>query len=176
VGTHSNLILPELASGRGTARRSRVVEGQAHSRASDDVSKDCVDILEDLPRGYPEGVDFSSGKPGVARCIPPRPISKGVGFPIDFDREPGIAAEEVENIGPAWMLSAELHSLRLMSQALPKNHLRQGHRLPKDPCVLNAVGSRFGCNIFEHPEGPSTMLRMVPLPETSSGRNGNLQC
>ena len=42
------LILPELASGRGTSRRSRMVEGQTPCCFSQDEPKHGVGVIEKL--------------------------------------------------------------------------------------------------------------------------------
>jgi hypothetical protein len=99
-------ILRELASGRGTARR--VVEGQTRLSFSEDVAKDGVRIRQNLSGRNPQGPDPSSLEPGIADCIPPRPIAARMRLPVYFDRQPGIAAEEIQHIRPGRMLAAKL--------------------------------------------------------------------
>jgi hypothetical protein len=50
-------ILPELASGRETVRRSRMVEGKTRNRLSRDVPKHCIDIFENLGCGNSQRFD-----------------------------------------------------------------------------------------------------------------------
>src|SRR3546814_1599858 len=51
------LFLPELVSGRGTVRRSRMVEGQPRLRGRDNPPHDTVQIAKHLACGNPHRRD-----------------------------------------------------------------------------------------------------------------------
>ena len=162
------MILPELVSGRGTARRSRVVEGQPCDGERKDRVGDVIRRGQNARRRDAESADSRLRQPGVAAFVPLAPHR--MGRPIDLDRQSRIGAIGIEYIRPAWMLTAELASARRAAQSLPQQHLRQGHLPSQSPCAADTAMARVRRNVLEHRVHPSTMLRMVPLPETSSGR------
>ena len=113
-------ILPELVSGRGTTRR--VVEGQASSRFSHDMTKHDVHILQNFNGRNPQRLDPGRLQPLVAIRVPLWPITARVRLPVHLDRQPCIAAEEVENVRPAWMLTPKLQAIGPLPKLLPENH------------------------------------------------------
>jgi hypothetical protein len=68
------------------------------------------------------------------------------------------------------MLPTELETIRSAAKRLPKYHFRKRHLAAEATRVPSGSLSSLRCNVLEH--GPSTVLRTVPLPEASSGRNG----
>jgi hypothetical protein len=54
---------------------------------------------------------------------------------IDLDRQPRIAAEEVEDVRSGWMLSAEFEAFRALAQPLSEDHFRQAHFPAQLACV-----------------------------------------
>src|SRR5213082_2438703 len=87
---------------------------------------------------------------------------------IHFDCQSCIAAEEVDDIRPGGMLSPKFESVGTLSKPMPENHFWQRHLASKLARALRRARSCLGGNILQH--DPSTVLRTVPLPETSSGR------
>ncbi len=79
-------------------------------------------------------------------------------FAIDLDRQLRVRAIEVEDITRDRMLTAELDPIGRTTQPLPQQCFGQAHRLTQ------ATGLRYG-------RGPSTTLRVVPLPMPCMGRN-----
>jgi hypothetical protein len=69
------------------------------------------------------------------------------------------------------MFAPELETTRRLAQRLPEQDFGQAHITTSRPRSAYGVSSTFRQHILEHRDSPSTMLRMVPLPETSSGRN-----
>jgi hypothetical protein len=171
VGIQYTSFLPELVSGRGTTRRSRVVEGQARGRLGDDPVNNSVRILEEFNSRNTKRFNSSGMKPLIPSGVMCRPVPPGMGFAVDLNREASIAAEEVENIRPRRMLAAEFQAVRFLAEHLPKDHFGQSHLTPKVTRVFCRGLPRFRRDVFQHGYCPSTMLRLVPLPETSSGRN-----
>ena len=163
-------ILPELASGRGTARRSRVVEGQARRCFVDDPAKHRIGISKHLNSGNSQRLDAGRTKPGVARLVPLGPISARVRFAVDLERESGIAAEEIEHERSSGMLAAELQPGRTLPQPMPERNFWEGHLATQAPGIACRPRASLWRDVLEHWLDPATMLRMVPLPETSSGR------
>jgi hypothetical protein len=170
VGTRGPLkFLPELASGRGTSRRSRMVEGQPRNRLRQGSADDRIDITKHFRRGNPEGLNTGSEKPGIPRFITSRPVASGVRFPIYFHREARIAAEEIEDERAGRVLASKFQPARPVTQRSPKKGFGQAHLGAERARSLHGSRRSFRCNVLEHSR-PSTMLRMVPHPETSSGR------
>jgi len=165
-------FLPELVSGRGTARRSRVVEGQSRTCSNDNVLDHAGQILEHLDRWYPQSRNTNVAKPCVPSRILRRPIATSMRLPVNFDRQSGIATEEIEaEFPPRRSLTPKFQPARTLSKFLPKQHLRQRHLTSEAAGLPHRVNSALWCRVLEHRFCPSTMLRMVPLPEPSSGRN-----
>ena len=163
-------ILPELVSGRGTARRSRVVEGQACARCVDYTLGASVGIAQDLSGGNPQRRDPSLGKEGIAFRIALRPVAHVVRDTIDLDPQPCIAAIKVEDEIVTAVLATKLEAIGAGLKHAPQQNFGQRHFPAQLARFANGSGGRFWRNIFQHRKNPSTMLRMVPLPETSSGR------
>ena len=166
MGSGAPSFLPELVSGRGTARRSRVVEGQAGADFGDDAAQNRVGVPQDFYRRDAQGCDAGLKQPGVAL----RPVAPVMRFTVYFDRQAGVAAKEIEAVRPGGMLPTEFYTSLLFAKDPPEDHLRQRHFTPKATRVANSAFSSLRCDVPEQGAGPSTMLRMVPLPETSSGR------
>ncbi len=171
MGAEVTLFLPELVSGRGTARHSRVVEGQTRNASGHYANGNRVQIPQHLKRRNTQRRDAACIEPGITPAIRPGANSAAMPLTIDLDRQSRIAAKEIENVGAARMLPPKLQTARSRSQYLPQQHLRQRHLSAQLPRALyRSERSRWRL-ISQHRLSPSTMLRMVPLPETSSGRN-----
>jgi hypothetical protein len=164
-------FLPELVSGRGTARRSRVVEGQARTRFGNDPAQDRIKVPENLGRRNPQRRNPATSQPGIPSRIARRSLPKTMRLAIHLDREPCIAAVEIETERTGRMLVTKLEPGRPLAQFSPQQRLGQAHRTTPRSRSLHGVPAPFRRMILEHRTCPSTMLRMVPLPETSSGRN-----
>ena len=168
-------VLPELASGRGTARQRRVVEGQSCSSRSNDRIENRPDVTKNFRRRYPEGLYSGGSHPPVASRVSAGSVAAIMDLAVNFDRQTGIAAEKVQDVGAAGMLAAKLQAVRPLSQRLPEHDLGKGHFATQPACRADASLSSFRCDVLKH-FCPSTMLRMVPLPEPSSGRIRNTLC
>ena len=162
-------FLPELVSGRGTAQRSWVVEGKACSRLGSNQPRDRVQVLQNFSRRDANGVNARGCEPLISGQISDGPITCKVSPSVNLDREPSIAAKEIEDVRATWVLPPKFESVRPGAKPPPKQDFRQAHLFAKAPRAARRSASRLWCDISQH--SPSTMLRMVPLPETSSGRN-----
>jgi hypothetical protein len=111
-------------------------------------------------------LDAMVGQQRVTLFVADRLIDPVVRVTIDFDAKPRSRAIEVEGKQPGRMLMAKLELKGAFPQLLPKQNLRKRH-LASQP--LRAFHSRR--RFLQHRACPSTMLRMVPLPKTSLGRN-----
>ena len=49
---------------------------------------------------------------------------------IDFDHQPNLAAEEIDDVGIDWMLAAKFESCGAPAQLLPKHDLGESHFSP----------------------------------------------
>jgi hypothetical protein len=68
------------------------------------------------------------------------------------------------------MLAPKFEPAGLPPKGLPDHHFRERHICTKVARAPYRLCPSFWRNVSEHSVSPSTMLRMVPLPETSSGR------
>jgi hypothetical protein len=142
------------------------VEGQAIASLRHDVTDDGIQIAQYLARRNPQNFHAMLGQKNIVPRIPLRPIPARVDFPIHLHSQPSRRAVEVEHIGPRRMLSAKPQALGPIAQDTPQDHLGQRQfttqtpRSPYRPARLRRYAHR-----------PSTMLRMVPLPKHSLGRN-----
>ena len=164
------LILPELVSGRGTSRRSRMVEGQACRGFVNYPSKHRVRIVQNVARCDAQRPDPDRFEPSISCPVTDRLIASRVSYAIDFDGQPRVSAKEINDVRTARMLTAKLEATRSLTQPTPENYFRKTHLSPKLACFDRRAGASFRRDVFEHPLFPSTVLRTVPLPETSSGR------
>jgi hypothetical protein len=153
-------ILPEFSSGRGTARHCRVVEGYARRSLFKDMPHHRVHVSEDIGSGNSKRPDTDALKLDVACGVSLRPIAAIVRLSVNLDREAGFAAKEIEDKRSKWMLPAKLEAFGTRSKNAPKQGFRQAHILTQRSGALE-VSHRHSC--------PSTMLRMVPLPEKARG-------
>src|SRR5690606_4757288 len=90
--------------------------------------------------------------------------------------------EEVQHVVAGGMLAAELEAVGALAEVAPEEAFGKGLGLAESASADRRFGGGFGEGVFEHwvfppfPRvgGPLTpppsALRMVPLPETSSGR------
>ena len=166
----SHSFLPELVSGRGTARRSRVVEGQACSRRIDDIRRAGFSIAHYIGSWNAKRFDSGRREEGIPPCVAAWPVAHIVRDTIDLDAQSCIAAIEIENEIITTVLTSEFEAIGARLKYAPQQHFRKRHLSAQSAGFPNGAGGRFRCNIPEHRIHPSTMLRMVPLPETSSGR------
>jgi hypothetical protein len=124
-----------------------------------------VEIIEDVSRCNPQGCEACFGQLTVASKVALRRAPHRVGLTIHFDRDPAREAGEVCHVAAAWKLSTKPQAVRLLTQLLPQNDLRQGHTAAKLTCTADGNVRRADCAVPDAPPfDPSTMLRMVPLP------------
>ncbi|BCA58712.1 hypothetical protein HMP06_1481 [Sphingomonas sp. HMP6] len=166
-------FLPERVSGRGTVRRSRMVEGCTLACAQGDETENPVQMSQNINRRNTKGDNAAFGHPGVARGIPRWSVSPAMRLAVDLDAKLGRVAIEVERIVARRVLLSPIMTSAAAAQLLPEQHLGQRQFMAQ---LARSVPSFAGspdhraCSPKRR-ANPSTMLRMVPLPETSSGRN-----
>lgn len=158
-------ILPELVSGRGTARRSRGVEGRALCCDMQDVCHHGVEIAQDIARGDPERLDVMRRQNRIPPFIALRPIAKFMRHAINFDAQANLGAVEIKDIGTGRMLATKLQSIRSRSQLRPQSDFGQAQLAAKSARAFYGL-ARFA----QHRPRPSTMLCMVPLTKPSLGK------
>jgi len=163
-------ILPELVSGRGTIRHRRMVEGQARACGSHDGFGYAVRVAQHLSGSDTKCLNSRRPELIIADYVSPRPIFSVVCDAIYLDSETRIATIKVQNERPARMLASKFEAQRISPQCAPQQNFGKAHFFTKAPRIANDFWRRFWRNVFEHLHHPSTILRMVPLPESSSGR------
>ncbi|MGY4396654.1 hypothetical protein ACVWZA_001834, partial [Sphingomonas sp. UYAg733] len=110
-----------------------------------------VEIIKDVLRLNTQGHDTFARDPIVAFGIPRRLIAPPVRFSIDFDRDQGVAAIEVDRIGTGGMLSPKLDAGRPAAQHGPQSDLGQRHRAPKSarlPDRLARTTQHSACPLY----------------------------
>ncbi len=160
----AGLFLPKFHLGRGTVRRT--VEGQAIASLSDDIANDAVQIAKHLAGRNTQDGHAMLREKRIAPRVPLRPVSPLMGFPIDLHRKLCRRAVEVEHIRPRRMLPAKTQAFRPLAQDTPQHDLRQRQVAPE-----MSRSSYRPARLRRYSHRPSTMLRMVPLPKHSLGRN-----
>jgi hypothetical protein len=151
-------------TGRETIRR--MVVGYARARLVEGVADYGFQIRQHIGCWNAQHCHADFCQPGITNVVALRSIATIMGFAVYLDRQPGVAAKEIEDVGACGMLAAELDAGRALSQFAPEKALWQAHRLAQYARALDCASRPT-----QHHRNPSTMLRMVPLPETSSGGN-----
>jgi hypothetical protein len=147
-----------------------MVEGQPRSRFGNDPLQNRIWIVQQRFGGNAERFDCSRSQPIITHGIPLRPVAERVRFSINLNRQPSVTTEEVEDVRTGRVLAAELQAVWTLPEPMSEYHFGKAHRAPQLPRVAHRVRRRFWRNVFQHRRCPSTVLRTVPLPETSSGR------
>ncbi len=147
-------ILP--GTGRGTARRRRVVEGLA---VRQNVSNRPFHVVKDFTRGNAKRSIPLRHQPFVPSFIAPRICAPIMRFPVHLDRQPRFETDEVEHERPRRMLPPPFKAARPLSQLAPQQHFRQGHLSAEFPRNADACPGSS-----QHRASPSIVLRTVPLP------------
>ena len=171
MGSDTLSILPQLRWGRGTIRRT--VEGRAPARVVGDQSQDTLEIPQYFRRWNPHRHNAIGSQPLIASFIPLRPGTAFMRLPVHLDAQLRTVAVEIERIRSGRMLFAPVESPSTATKLLPQKHLGKGKRTPQrsGPAIRFARAFQHAARSRSSCATPSTMLRMVPLPETSSGRN-----
>src|SRR3546814_20197902 len=98
------LCPPGLVSGRGTVRRSRMVEGQPRLRGRDHPPHDTVQIAKHLACGNTHRRVTVRLEPPVGPGNAHRPITSPVRLAIDLDRQPRVTTGAIGRTIAFWML------------------------------------------------------------------------
>lgn len=147
-------FLPELVSGRRTARRSRVVEGQPRLSRRRNPAHNRLQIIQHIAGRYAQRHNPGCRKPCIPRCVMLRPRAAFVASSVDLDRQSCVAAVKIQNIWSGRVLAAKFQTSRASAQDLPDKHLWQRHcpaqarALRVTPCP--ALGAVF-FNIVQSP-------------------------
>jgi hypothetical protein len=165
-------FLPELVSGRGTARRSRGVEGCALPNTLRNEEQNTLEVVQNIGGRNAQRLDPARAKPSIPGSITSRPIAPRVRLAIHFDAKLRPIAVEIERIRSRGMLLAPFKPGLRAAKLLPQQHFGQRHLPPQFArSVIGFAGTPDHLPAPKRRINRSTMLRMVPLPETSSGRN-----
>src|SRR6185503_8513753 len=145
-----------------------------------------VHVLQHFNGWNSQSLISCSGQSSIAHVVPPRSITIAVIIAVNLDQQPSRDASEIRHIAADGILLSELQSARPFAQDTPQQHFMQTHLAPErarkadvligraDSAVLHAspilpgtgrwqrVSADGGVNVAA--VGPTTMLRMVPLP------------
>jgi hypothetical protein len=93
-------------------------------------------------------------------------------LPIHLNAQFRSIAVEIQRVRTRRVLLAPMQIPLLLSQLLPEQHLRQAHRASKFTRAPVGFSLTFK-HLLRFPprlrRGPSTMLRLVPLPQQAGG-------
>jgi len=146
-----------------------MVEGQSRPSFRENPGHNGFDIPKHIACRYTHRRDPGFGQPGIPYGVPFGAIAISMDLPIDLDRQPAIAAKEIEHIGPARVLPSELEASGPFPERLPQQDFRQAHLTAQSPCLACRPRTSFRRYISQHSHSPSTMLRRVPFPEQARG-------
>ena len=155
-------FLPELVSGRGTARRSRVVEGEPRPRFGNDQGQGRRKVIQNRACRNAQGRNARTCEPTISRVIPVRVVTHAVDHAIHLNGKPRIGAIEIQNIRATRVLAAEFQSAGPFAQLTPEQDFRQRHFAPQLSRPADTASARFRRNVFEHRFPPSVSLREPP--------------
>jgi hypothetical protein len=93
-----------------------VVVGQSRACELDNSFSGSFDIGENLARGHPERIDPVFCRPRIAIPVMPNLIRMVMDHAVDFDRQPCVAAVEVQRIVTRLMLPTKLEAIRTLPQ------------------------------------------------------------
>ena len=157
-------FLPELVSGRGTSRRSRMVEGQACHRLLDDISNNAVEVRQNVTGWNSQRRDAGADQPLVTRHIATGPAAARVGFAIDLDRQPCVATKKIENERTGWMLAAEFDSAGSLLEFAPQQSFGKGQRFSEPSRLAERAARGRWRNVFQHSLTPPPCFAWSPSP------------
>ena len=149
-----------------------MVEGRALARVAGNRNYNTVEIAKNFDRRDSQRRDAVGRQPSIPSRVSRRAISMAMALPVHFDAQLRRVTIEVQRIRTRRMLLSPFMPHSVLSKLFPKQDFRKAEL----PTVLArlAVGLSISLQHFAGPVSrcarPSTMLRMVPLPETSSGR------
>jgi len=133
------------------------------------MTNDRLEVVQNICRPYAQRLDALEPNGLIPTNVPLRAIPTIVRFPIDLDRQPRLAAEEVQYVGAKRMLSSKFQPGWSSAQHTPEQDFGQAHRATKPARPKARIGTR------SHKNCPSTMLRMVPLPAKMAGRISDVE-
>ena len=124
-----------------------------------------LEIIEHVAGGNPKRLKPGIGELIVAHGVLLWAITHRMHFSVNFDCEPTLQTGEIDHIPIARELSAKPQAIRARTQLLPENDFRQ-RQFSAELAREADVRVRRADGPMPNPRGfgPSTMLRMVPLP------------
>jgi hypothetical protein len=125
-----------------------VVEGQTRRRRNQDPLKHSIRIIEKVERWNPQRLDPRRSKPFIASRVTAGPITTRMRFSVDFNRQPCVATEEVQNVRTGRMLAAELEAFRPLPKPTPQDNFRQSHLAAEAARIACRPRTRFRCDVL----------------------------
>jgi hypothetical protein len=140
-----------------------VVEGP--SRASHgDKPQHTFQIIKHIARSNAECLEPGLCESRIAAEVTRRTIPHRMRLSIDLDHQPPPKTGEVGYIASARKLTSEAQALGSFSQMLPQYEFWQRQPAAELARAIDAFVRCADGPVPDTPPGPSTMLRMVPLP------------
>ena len=141
-----------------------MVEGPIRT-SGQNVTEHALEVVEHIARRNPNGLEPDMGKHGVTRCIAAWVRAHPVRLSVNLDYEPPVEAGEIGHTAVARKLTTEAMTVRALSKLLPEDDFWQRHLVTELACTSDVRVRRTDRSMSHPPRfGPSTMLRMVPLP------------
>jgi hypothetical protein len=141
-----------------------VVEGPTRAGGGD-KEQHAFEIIEHIARRNAQRVEADTMQDAIASEITMRVVAHRVRHAIHFDQEAALKAGEIGNVAAARELAAKSKPVGALSELLPEDNLGQRHPAAEPACATDVrVGRANRAMPNARCIGPSTMLRMVPLP------------
>jgi len=148
------------------------VEGRALARVLANQPDNALDIPQHFSRRNSQRQNPIHRKPGITSLVSGRAGPSLMRLAVNLDAQLGCITVEVERVNPRRMLVSPVMAEATPSQAVPQDDLRECHFpalcLGLSPRLTRSL--KHGPRPFPRFARPSTMLRMVPLPQQSWGR------
>jgi len=129
------------------------------------MSHHTVQIAENITGRNPQSLESGITQPAIANIVPFRIAPHRMRLAVNFNRESALEAGKVDHVTATWKLAAKSQAVRALTQLLPQGNFRQGQLAAKLARGADVRVRRANCAVADAPRlGPSTMLRMVPLP------------
>ena len=174
VAVLDSSILPELVSGRGTARRSRVGEGKPRTSCGYNRFRSTIAVAQHFRSPDAKRLNSSLMKPPIADFIVSRSRPVLMRLAVDFHREFCVAAIEIEHVGSARMLPTKLDTVWPRPKHAPQKNLRKAHFPPEPSSLVNRTSSCLRSGIAKHGNPPPPCFARSPSPRQARGESEDL--
>jgi hypothetical protein len=124
-----------------------------------------LQVLENIPSGDPQRLEPRVRKHSIALHVTLRSIAHRMRLAVDLDHQAALQTGEIDHVTFAGKLSAKAQAGHSLPKLLPQDDFRQCHLPAKLAREVDISVGRPHCPVPNAQGlGPSTTLRVVPLP------------